>query len=153
MELPKPGEHQLRLERLAGTWIGEERYQPSPMFPQGGTAQAMVENRMALDGFALVQDYCHALDGVTTFRGHGILRWDAAAAHYVFHWFDSGGGNPVEFRGGFEGDVLALEANSPQGHMKATWDLAETGTYRYEMQVSQDGNQWFPFMTSVCRKG
>jgi len=152
MELPKPGEHHLRLESLAGSWSGEERYQPSPMFPGGGTARATVENRLALDGFALVQDYSHAIEGKTTFRGHGVLRWDPAAAHYVFHWFDSGGGHPVEFRGGFEGDVLFLEASTPQGRMKASWDLGEPGVYRYAMKVSQDGDQWFPFMESTCRK-
>jgi hypothetical protein len=153
MELPKPGEHHQRLERLAGTWTGEERYQPSPMFPGGGTALATVENRMALDGFALVQDYSHAIEGRTSFRGHGVLRWDPAEAHYVFHWFDSGGAHPVEFRGHFEGDRLALEARTAQGHLKASWELTDDGNgYRYEMLVSQDGSLWFPFMASVCRK-
>ena len=56
MEMPKPTAAHRRLEKLIGRWSGEERIHPSPFDPNGGLAMARLENRPALDGFAVVQD-------------------------------------------------------------------------------------------------
>jgi hypothetical protein len=42
MEMPKPSDGHRRLERLAGRWEGEEKMEPSPWDPQGGTALGCV---------------------------------------------------------------------------------------------------------------
>ena len=48
MDMPKPGAAHARLHTLAGRWQGGENMHPAPWDPVGGTATALVENRIAL---------------------------------------------------------------------------------------------------------
>lgn len=57
MDMPKPSSGHLRLERMAGSWEGEEKMHPSPWDPKGGVAAGRMKNRPALSGFALIGDY------------------------------------------------------------------------------------------------
>lgn len=79
MEMPRPTEAHRRLHALAGDWTGTEKMHPSPWDPQGGTAEGRVQNRVALDGFAIVQQYEQRRGGQISFSGHGVFSWDAAA--------------------------------------------------------------------------
>ena len=153
MEMPRPGEAHKRLEKLVGSWIGEEVMQPSPWAPEGGTATGRVTNRMALDGFNIIQDYEQERNGVVTFRGHGIFSWDAMRHDYVLHWFDSMGMPPNEFRGDFDGDVLTLNSRGPQGHSRGIHDFTRPGSYTFKMDMSQDGSQWQNFMEATYQRG
>lgn len=99
MEMPKPADAHRKLERVVGRWTGEEKLFPSPWDPKGGTASSRVENRLALDGFAIVQDYEQERNGKICFRGHGVLRWEAQQQCYEMYWFDSMGMPPNIFRG------------------------------------------------------
>lgn len=146
MEMPKPTEAHRRLEKLVGLWIGEEKIHPSPFDPVGGTALARVENRRALEGFAVVQDYEQERNGMVAFRGHGVIRWDVPQQCYEMYWFDSVGMAPSVFRGGFEGEALTLTSKNEQGHSRAVFDLGVKDKYVFHMEVSPDGKQWFPFM-------
>jgi len=105
-----------------------------------------VQNRRALDGFAVVQDYEQERNGKIKFRGHGVFRFDGEDGSYTLHWFDSLGLPPSEFRGRFEGDVLTLTNAGPQGITRAVFELHGNRGYTYRMQVSPDGTNWFPFM-------
>ena len=149
MEMPKPTEAHRRLERLVGTWTGEERMHPSPWDPEGGPAVGHVENRAALDGFAVIHDYEQERNGVVTYRGHGIYTWDAMRGHYAMHWWDSMGYPPNVFVGDFEEDVLTMTYESPQGHHRTAFDLSKDGEYSFLMEMSQDGKEWNPFMTGA----
>lgn len=147
MEIPKPGAAHTRLHALAGLWSGEERLHPAPWDPAGGMANAVVRNRVVLDGFAVVQEYEQYRDGNRTFSGHGLFWWDGAANQYVMTWFDSMMGVPAEFRGGFEGDVLRLMNTMPQGGVvRCSFDCGVRGEYVFTMEVSQDGQAWSPSM-------
>lgn len=55
MEMPKPTTAHHQLAALVGTWVGEEKMYPSPWDPAGGTATGRFQNRLALDGLAVVQ--------------------------------------------------------------------------------------------------
>ncbi len=149
--MPSPSSEQRRLEAFAGRWEGAEQLHPTPWDPQGGPAEATVHNRIALDGFALIQDFDQRRDGQTTFRGHGIFRWDATAAQYVLHWFDSMGQGPSEFRGAWDGDMLQLVSKGVQGSIRGTWKLMGD-RYEFAMEVSGDGVHWGPFITGVYRR-
>jgi hypothetical protein len=149
MEMPRPTEAHRRLERIVGRWQGEERMLPSPWDPEGGSAIGRVRNDAALDGFAVVQDYEQERDGVVTFRGHGVFRWDASASEYALDWYDSLGFDPNHFRGTFDGDVLALVSRGAQGLTRAIFDFGQPGRYSYTMDVSGDGTQWTPMMHGV----
>jgi hypothetical protein len=91
MEMPKPTTHHGKLEKLAGTWVGEEKMNPSPWDPKGGAARGVMEARMDLDGFYLVGDYRQERDGKVTYRGHGVYGYDAKKGDYTMYWFDAMG--------------------------------------------------------------
>jgi len=146
MEMPKPGEPHHHLQKLLGSWVGEERLAPSPWDPVGGTAVGRVENRSALEGFVVVQDYEQERNGSVGFRGHGVFSWDLARQCYALHWFDSMGMPPNEFTGQFEGDVLTLSNRGPQGHSRAVFDVRQPGRYVFRMDMSPDGSKWQTFM-------
>lgn len=149
MQMPQLTEPHRRLAVLVGSWRGEETLQPSPWDPKGGTAIGEVRNSLALDGFAVVQDYAQARGGQVTFRGHGVFRWDQEAQEYVLHWFDSMGQAPTEFRGTFVDGVLTLSSAQPHGMTRAAFDFRRSGQYEYRMEVSPDGHTWHPFMTGT----
>jgi hypothetical protein len=97
MEMPTPTEAHRRLEKLVGRWSGEEKMTPMPFDPEGGVAIGRVDNRVALDGFAVVQDYEQERGGAITYRALGVYRWDADKDEYVLYWYDSMGGPPSEY--------------------------------------------------------
>lgn len=120
MEMPKPTAAHQRLNLLAGKWKGEEKMHPSPWDPQGGVAEAKIDNQLILDGFAIAQNYAQVRGGQVSFTGHCVMSYHAAAKEYPMHWWDSMG----------------------------TFDLGKAGVGRYsfKMEVAQDGQQWAPFM-------
>jgi hypothetical protein len=145
MEMPKPGDAHARLHALAGRWGGEETVHPAPWDPAGGAATAFISNRIALGGFAVVQEYEQYREGKPTFSGHGLFWWDDAANEYVMTWFDSMMGRPSDFRGAFDGDVLRLTQAMPQGGFsRCTFDCGLPGEYVFVMEVSDDGQTWTP---------
>ena len=144
MPVPSPAHHALKI--LEGTWIGEEQMHPSPFVPSGASAMGRVVNRIALDGFAVIQDYEQENDGKVNFRGHGIFRWDAAKSAYVLHWFDSFGLPPTEYVGSLDDKVFTLTSAIQDGFARATFDFSHHGHYHYLLEVSPDGAAWQPSM-------
>ncbi len=149
MEMPKPGKAHEFLSRMAGVWVGQEHMYPSPWAPEGSDADAHVENRLALGGFSLIQDYVQSQNGQQTFEGHGVLGWDSAASEYIMHWWDAMGMPVNVFRGHETGGVMVLTSIGPHGSSKGTWDFSKDGTYIFRMEVSPDGEQWFPMVDGV----
>ena len=145
MEMPKPGDAHARLHALAGQWGGEEQLHPAPWDPVGGSATAFINNRIALGGFAVVQEYEQYRDGKPTFSGHGLFWWDGPANQYVMTWFDSMMGRPADYRGTFDGDVLRLVHPMPQGGFsRCSFDCGMPDEYVFMMEISQDGETWAP---------
>jgi hypothetical protein len=153
MEMPKPSDAHRKLEKLVGQWVGQETVHPSPFDPEGGPAEGRVNNRTALDGFVVVQDYTQQRGGKISFQGHGIFRYDADSSTYVMHWFDSFGAAPSEFRGDFEGDSLTLTSSEPHGLSRATFVFPSPDTYEFKMEVSPDSENWYPFLEGTYAKG
>jgi hypothetical protein len=145
MEMPQLTEAHRQLEKFVGSWTGDEKLFPSPWDPKGGAAVGRVVNRLAVDGFAMVQEYEQERGGKVTFRGLGILRYDAGEKCYVMYWFDSMGQPPNVFKGNFEGNRLTLSCRDAQGNMRAAWDFLDKDRYSFRMDFSGDGQNWQPF--------
>ena len=152
MDMPRPSKGHLMLEKLAGSWEGEETMHPSQWDPKGGTAVGRNNNEIALGGFALISDYEQERDGVVTFRGHGVYTYDPDQDRYSLHWFDSMGSPPELFEGGFDGDVLTLAHGGPGMHARLTSDLSNAGTMLAKMEMSQDGTEWKILFEAVYKR-
>jgi hypothetical protein len=152
MEMPHPSEEHKALEMLVGEWLGQETIHPSPFDPIGGPAIGRVHNRIALDGFAVVQDYEQERNGVVNFRGHAIFRWDSTDRCYVLHWFDSFGTAPAEYRGAMDHRVLTLTGPTTGGLARAIFDFSNLGKYHYKLEISADGDQWSVFTDGDYRR-
>ena len=150
MDMPKPGVAHRKLEPLVGRVRGEETMHPSPWDPQPSRALGETEGRLALDGFAIVQDYTQETNGAVTFRGHGVFAHDAASDEYVMHWWDSMGLPACEFRGAFDGNVLQLDAKQAQHPSRLRYELGAQG-YRFAMEVQAEG-KWKPFIEAEYRR-
>jgi len=146
MEMPKPTEAHKKLTTMAGKWAGQERLHPSPWDAKGGMATSRVDNRVALDGFALLHDYEQERNGAVTFRGHGVLTFDAREQCYLMHWWDSMGFGANVYKGKFEGTTLSMARREAQGHSRVVWEFPDGGNYKFRMDFSPDGSQWHPFM-------
>ena len=107
--------------------------------------------RRGAGGFVLVRDYAQLRDGEESFGGHGVIWWDAKAEQYVQRWWDSMGGAPSEFRGGFEGGVLVLIDRSERGWTRGRMVL-EGNTLRHVLEMSKDGESWTELMRGEYRR-
>ncbi len=127
---------------------------PSPWDPHGGMAEGRVENRVSLDGFAVVQEYQQKRGGQVSFTGHCVMAYDPHASEYQMHWWDSMGTPVNVFRGGFDGEALLLTSENTTARSRCRFDLsrAREGRYGFRMEVSPDGQQWYPFMEGAYRR-
>ena len=142
MDMPKPTDQHLGLQRLVGQWQGTETMHPSQWDPQGGTATGRTNSRLALNGFAVISDYEQQRDGVITFTGHGVMTYDTKEACYTLHWFDSTGSPPEVFKGVFDGDILTIAHGGPGMHARLTHDLSRKNQMISRMEMSSDGKEW-----------
>jgi len=152
MNMPIPSDGHRLLERLSGTWQGEETMYPSQWDPEGGVAIGRNRNRVGLGGFALVSDYEQERDGSITFTGHGVYTYSASEDRFTLHWFDCVGSPPEVFKGVFEGDVLTLAHGGPGMHARMTYDFTEDGVMKGMMEMSPDGAEWKVLFEAVYKK-
>ena len=152
MEMPTPNAGHRKLEKIAGHWEGEEKMYSSPWDPKGGTAIGRIKSRIALNGFALINDYEQERDGKVTFTGHGVFTHDPKAGSYTLTWFDCMGMAPETFKGSFDGDVLRLAHGGPDMHVRLAYDLSEEGYLGKTLEMSQDGNEWNRFFDARLKR-
>ncbi|MFQ5844007.1 MAG: DUF1579 family protein [Planctomycetota bacterium] len=151
--MPQPGAEHRRLERLAGTWTGEETLYPSPWAPEGATAVGRIEARIGLGGFFLVSDYTEERDERVWYRGHGVYGWDPKRERYTMSWFDSLGSVPrAPSLGVWEGQTLAFQDPDPRCHSRDTYEWAGPDRHRFRIETSRDGAEWSPMMEATFRK-
>ena len=145
MEMPAPTAGHRKLEKIAGQWEGEEKMYPSPWDPKGGSAIGRIRSRVALNGFALINDYEQDRDGIITFSGHGVFTYDPKEDLYTLVWVDCMGAPPEIFKGKFDGEILKLAHGGPGMHVRLSYDLTEPGFLSTSMEMSQDGSAWNRF--------
>jgi len=151
MPMPTLTEGHRNLEKFVGNWAGEEKIYPSPWDPDGGTAIARIQNNLALSGFAVIQDYEQDRIGTVNMRGHGVIIWNQEEKNYEFHWFNSMGTPPTVFRGQFEAGVFTLTCQTPFPS-RCIFDFRDEQNYIFQLDISQDGTEWSPFMKGTYKK-
>lgn len=134
------------LHRLAGDWRGQETIAPSPGDPSGGVAEAVVRNRVALDGLIVIQDYDQERNGKVVFQGHGVFGVQGTGV--VLRWWDNWSPAPREFRGVVDGESVILVSPDPKGQARASWHLRDHA-YDYSLEVSPDGAAWTTYTTAT----
>jgi len=152
MEMPTLSAGHKKLEKIAGNWEGEETMYPSPWDLKGGAAVGRIKSRVALNGFALINDYEQERDEKATFSGHGVFTYNPKDESYTLVWVDCMGAPPEIFKGNFEGEVLKLAHGGPGMHVRLTYDVGEPGYLCTSMEMSQDGNTWNRFFDARLRR-
>lgn len=153
MKMPTPSEGHRKLEKLAGHWEGEEKMYPSPWDPKGGVAIGRINSRVALNGFALINDYEQERDGKTTFSGHGVFTFNPKEDTHTLVWVDCLGAPPEIFTGRFEGDILRLAHGGPGMHVRLVYDVSGAGHHlATSMETSQDGSVWSRLFDSRLKR-
>ena len=149
---PIPAPEHKTLERMAGNWLGTETLFPSAWTPQKSQHSSQVNARM-LEGFFLISDYEQRdeMGKEVTYRGHGVYSWNPEKSCYVMYWFDSMGGAGGVANGTLEGDVLTFSTSSPMGEHRYRYTFEESG-YRFEMAMSQNGEEWQILMEAAYRR-
>lgn len=150
MEMPRPGPAQEKLKTFVGEWRGKEKMYPTQWMPEGGVRDAKISNRLALDGFAVVQDYVQSDKGKPQFQGHAVIMKHPHGDAYQMYWFDSF--SPSVFEGPFDGKKGAFISDSPMGKTRATFDFTRANRYSFKMEMSQDGKSWTPMMDGEYEK-
>lgn len=146
MEMPQITDGHRKLQKLVGTWTGEEHMEPSQWCPEATVAQGRSVVRSVCNGFAAVTDYVQTNGGQETFSGHGVYSYDVKNEVYLLHWFDSMGMGPEIFMGQWDGDVLVMQSDGPMGRMKMTSDHSVEGKMASRMECSNDGGETWTLM-------
>lgn len=150
MSMPKLGPEHEKLKVFLGEWRGKETMYPSQWMPQGGVRDAAISNRLALGGFAVVQDYAQLENGQPVYEGHAVIAKSPWGAGYQMHWFDIFA--PSIFEGEFDGVRGVFVSESPMSKTRATFDFSTAGEYRFMMETSQDGETWSPMVDGEYSK-
>ena len=150
--MPLPTRQHAQLEKLAGTWEGDEKMSPSPWGP-GGPARGKYVMTRACDGFFVVQDYVQETGGKVGFRGHGVFGWDPADQSYTWYWVDSmGSPAPSAARGKWVGETLTFESRSSQGQGRYTFKFNAPDSLTFKLENCFDGKNFVQFMEGTYKR-
>jgi Protein of unknown function (DUF1579) len=86
--MPKPSAEMKELRELMGTWTSDEKFEPSPFMPSGGTGAGTNTARLGPGGFTVLMEQ-RSKGAMGAFAGHGVLTWDPNEKAYKFVWADS----------------------------------------------------------------
>ncbi|MFD8494044.1 DUF1579 family protein [Amycolatopsis sp. NPDC059657] len=115
MDMPQLSDGHRALTALIGTWTGEEELAASAWAP-ASTAVATVRYRLALNGFAVIQEYEQRRADGGGLLGHNVFTVDPATGDTLWYGFDSYGFPPMSpGRGGWDNGTLVLEKRTERG--------------------------------------
>ncbi|MFG1639112.1 DUF1579 family protein [Amycolatopsis sp. NPDC049252] len=146
MDMPTLGPAHDALQAFAGDWAGTEELAASPWAP-ASTAHADCEYRLALNGFALIQQYRQRREDGTEFLGHNIFTADPQTGETLWYGFDSYGFPPESpARGDWDGATLVLAKKTARGvaRHRLTPD-GDTLTHEIDVKLGDD-DEFSPFL-------
>ena len=107
MPMPKPAAEMKELRDFIGVWTSDEKFEPSPMMPPGGTGTGTNTTRLGPGGFSVLMDQ-RSKSAMGPFSGHGVFTWDPNDKVYRFVWTDSMTPGVVIETGRKDGDKLVF---------------------------------------------
>jgi hypothetical protein len=107
MPMPKPAAEMKDLRDFIGSWATDEKFEPSPWMPSGGTASGINTVRLGPGGFSVLMEQ-RSKSAMGPFAGHGVLTWDPNDKVYRFIWADSMTPGVVIETGRKEGDKIVF---------------------------------------------
>lgn len=153
MEMATPGDGHRRMAAFAGSWVGDETIHATPFSAEGGRAVGAMQCEVGVDGFFVVMDYQQTQEGRPSYNGHGLVGYEASTGEHLMWWFDSMGANPTgPSSGTWTGDTIAFVSHGPQGYGRYTYVFNEDDTITFKIEISQDGEQWAPFIDGLYRR-
>jgi hypothetical protein len=149
MDMPRLGPAHEALTALVGDWVGKEEVAESP-WASASTASARASYRVALHGFAVVQEYRQLREDGTDFLGLNVFTVDPATGETLWYGFDSYGFPPDSpARGRWSGDVLTLEKRTERGVARHRFTVGE-GWLRHEIDIRMgDAPEFAEFLRAV----
>jgi len=127
MEMMKPSPEQVKLNKwLNGTWMGEAKFDPGPMMPQGGETKGREVFHPGPGGFSVFGDYVQT-SPTPDFHGFAILMYDPGKKQYVGYWTDSMAPMVMMLSGNYQGNDLVLSGDMEMmgQPMKFTWKYSD----------------------------
>ena len=149
---PQPSTAHEALQTFVGRWLGTTELAASPWGP-ARTAAAEVTVTRAAGGFAVVQSYLHTEPDGTHFEGHGVFTVDPDHDETLWYYVDSMGRPPAApARGVWHNSMLTVERHSDRGTARHTFRVdRDVLIHTAELRLGE-GQDFQPFMTSVCRR-
>ena len=90
MTVPRPSPEMNKLIKLMqGNWTVEEKLEPGPMSPKGGTGKGTASLSPGPGGMSLMEKYHSSGTMAPSFSGAGTFWWDSKAQGYRGVWCDS----------------------------------------------------------------
>jgi hypothetical protein len=111
MAMPKPAPEMKELRDLVGTWSTDEKFEPSPFMPSGGTATGTNTVRLGPGGFSVLMEQ-RSKSSMGPFSGHGVLTWDPNEKAYKTVWADSMTPGVVMSTGHKEADAIVYNGEA-----------------------------------------
>lgn len=145
------------IQMMSGTWTVAEKYEPSPMFPTGGSGQGTAKFWAGPGGMSLLEDY-HSIGAIGKFSGFGTTWWDPKAQAYRGVWCDSMTPNGCDSSGisRWDGETLSgmleSEMNGQKMVTRITYTNWAPNSFVMIMSTGPDANSLKDIMTDTYTK-
>jgi hypothetical protein len=98
---------------LIGDWRYTEKYEKSPIMPDGGSSEGIYRGTIGPGGHSILTDFEEKAGPMTGAAGHEVITWDAPKNSYVAYAFSSDAPGCFTRTGTWEKDqlVFTLEMN------------------------------------------
>jgi hypothetical protein len=147
------------IKMFSGTWTANEKLEPGPMAPNGGSGTGTAVFKAGPGGMSLIEDYNSPKGAMGPFKGHGVTWWDAKANSYKGTWCDSMAAECMTSTMKWEGDKLVaapVEMDMGNGQKMTTtmqYTDFKPDSITFVMGMGPSADQAKTGMTIVYKKG
>jgi hypothetical protein len=104
-----------KLSFLIGDWRYTEKYEKSPMMPDGGSSEGIYRATIGPGGHSILTDFDEKTGPMAGAAGHEVITWDAAKSSFDAYAFVSDGPGCFTRAGTWEKDQLVFSREMNAG--------------------------------------